>query len=162
MGDPYPEPASDLSQYFGSPPPAVLQVGQAEQVAALGATCWTQELQSGVPVESCLDSPGIPTPQTFLPVETQFAGKLRLPIPILPAGVSVFHTPVSPADILEPPANGMILWPYREGQTSYLLNQVEQDFQLELSPGLNVVYIHARWDGLGSAGYGFLVEARTP
>lgn len=162
MGDPYPEPASDLSQYYGSPPPAVLQVGQAEQVGALGATCWTQEMRAGVPVESCLDSPGMPTPQTFLPVDLQFSGTLRLHLPIDPDSVSVFHMPVSPADLLQPPADGLILWPYREGQITYLSNQVEQEFQLELSPGLNVVYINARWDGLGSAGYGFLVEAITP
>lgn len=161
-GDPYPEPASDLSQYYGNPPPAVLQVGQTEQVAALGATCWFQENQAGVPVESCQDSQGIPTPQTFLPVELQFSGRLRLDLPIDPDSVSVFHMPVSPADLLQPPADGLILWPFREGHIAYLSNQVEQDFQLELSPGLNVVYIDARWEGLGSAGYGFLVEAITP
>lgn len=162
LGDPYPEPGPDLSQYYGMPPPAILQVGQLEQVAALGATCWIQEVQAELPVESCLDSPGIPTPQTFLPVDLQFSGTLRLPLPIVPAGVAVFHTPVSPADILQPPADGLILWPYREGHITYLSNQVEQDFQLELSPGLNVLYIDARWEGLGSAGYGFLVEARIP
>jgi hypothetical protein len=160
--NPYPAPASDLAQYYGTPPLAALKATQGEQVAALGSTCWTQELQDGTPVESCLDSPGIPTPQTFLPVETQFIGRLRLPLPIPPAGVSIIHMPVSPADVLEPPAGGIILWPYREGNTILLSTEVEQDLQLELSPGLNVLYVNVRWDGLGSAGYGFLLEARTP
>jgi hypothetical protein len=162
LADPYPAPDPDLAQYYGTPPPAVLQAAQGEQVAALGATCWTQELRDSAPVESCLDSPGIPTPQTFLPVEALFTGRLRLLLPIPPAGVSIFHMPVSPADVLEPPAEGVILWPYREGETVLLPNQIEQELQLDLSPGLNVLYVNTRWDGLGSAGYGFLLEARTP
>lgn len=160
--NPYPAPALDLTQYYGTPPLATLKTTQGEQVAALGSTCWIQQLQDGSPVETCQDSPGIPTPQTFLPVETQFTGSLRLPLPIPPAGVSIVHMPVSPADVLEPPAGGIILWPYQEGETILLSNEVEQDLQLELSPGLNVVYVNARWDGLGSAGYGFLLEAKTP
>lgn len=161
-GDPYPAPAPDLTKYYGTPPLAVLQSAQGEQVAALGSTCWMQGLQDGSPAETCQDSPGIPTPQTFLPVGTQFGGHLSLPLPIPPAGVSIIHMPVSPADVLESPAGGIILWPYQEGDTILLSNEVEQDLQLELSPGLNVLYVNARWDGLGSVGYGFLLEARAP
>lgn len=161
-GDPYPSPTLDLTQYYGTPPLAVLNTDQGEQVAALGSTCWTQELRNGLPVEACLESPGISTPQTFLPVQAQFSGRLRLPLPIPPSGVSVFLMPVTPADVLQPPADGIILWPYREGDAIPLSNEIEQDLQLELSPGLNVLYVNARWDGLGSAGYGFLLEANAP
>jgi hypothetical protein len=161
-GEPYPAPITDLAQYYGAPPPAELRTAQGEQVAAIGSTCWTQELRDGAPVETCLESPGIPTPQTFLPVEAQFRGRLRLPLPIPPAGVSVFSMPVTPADVLEPPAGGIILWPYQEGNTTPLSNEIEQDLQLELSPGLNVLYVNARWDELGSAGFGFLLEVITP
>jgi hypothetical protein len=161
-GDPYPAPATDLAQFYGAPPPAQLRTAQGEQVAAVGSTCWTQELVDGAPVESCLENPGIPTPQTFLPVDTQFTGRLHLPLPIPPAGVSLFLMPVTPADVLEPPTDGVILWPYREGDAIPLSTEIEQDLQLELSPGLHVLYVNARWDGLGSAGFGFLLEARTP
>jgi hypothetical protein len=161
-GDPYPAPEPDLAQFYGAPPPAELRTAQGEQVAAVGSTCWTQELVDGAPVESCLESPGILTPQTFLPVDVQFNGRLRLPLPIPPAGVSIFLMPVTPADVMEPPADGMILWPYREGDAIPLSTENEQELQLELSPGLNVLYVNARWDGLGTAGFGFLLEARTP
>ncbi|MFO7622764.1 MAG: hypothetical protein R6V73_00295 [Anaerolineales bacterium] len=161
-GDPYPAPLPDLTQYYGAPLPAVLQTTQGEQMAALGSSCWTQELVDGAPVENCLENPGIPTPQTFLPVDTQFSGRLRLPLPIPPAGISIFVMPVTSADVLEPPADGVILWPYREGDAILLSTEIEQDLQLELNPGLNVLYVNARWDGLGAAGFGFLLEARTP
>ena len=69
---------------------------------------------------------------------------------------------VTPADVLEPPADGVILWPYHQGDAILLATEIEQDLQLELSPGLNVLYVNARWDGLGTAGFGFLLEARTP
>ena len=161
-GDPYPAPETDLAQFYGAPPPAELHTAQGGQVAALGSTCWTQELVDGAPVENCLENPGIPTPQTFLPVDTQFSGRLRLPLPIPPAGISIFLMSVTPADVLEPPADDVILWPYRQGDAILLATEIEQDLQLELSPGLNVLYVNARWDGLGTAGFGFLLEARTP
>jgi hypothetical protein len=161
-GDPYPQPASELEQYYDTPPQAILKVDQGEQVAALGSYCWTQEVRNGAPVEKCLDRQGIPTPQTFLPVNHQFTARLRLLLPVKPAGVSLFYMPVYPADALGPPADEIILWPYREGETIFLSNIIEQDLELELNPGLNVLYVNARWDDLGSVDYGFLLEVKGP
>jgi hypothetical protein len=162
LQNPYPEPEDSMAQYYGAPLPAVLVVGDQEQIAAIGSSCWTQVSGEGTPVEACLESPGIPTPQVFLPGEISFRGRLRLPLPYPPASLSVYSMQVTPADTLQPPADGTILWPYREGQTITLANDIEQDLQLELEPGLTVLYINARWEGLGSVGYGFLVDVVTP
>jgi hypothetical protein len=160
--NPYPEPASDLAGYYGTPPLAVLQVGEQSQTAALAGACWMQIGSDGTPGEACLDSSGILTPQGFLPSEVQFNGKLHLNLPLTPTAVSAYWNPVTPADVMEPPSEGTIRWPSQEGRSIILANEIEQDFQLELDPGLNVIHIYVQWEGLGSAGYGFLVEARVP
>jgi hypothetical protein len=160
--NPYPEPASNLAQFYGTPPLAVLTVGEQSQTAALAGACWMQIGSDGTPGETCLESSGILTPQGFLPSEVQFNGKLHLNLPLTPTAVGVYWIPVTPADVLEPPSDGTIRWPSREGRSTSLANEIEQDLQLELDPGLNVIHIYAQWEGLGSAGYGFLVEARVP
>ena len=160
--NPYPEPAGDLAQFYGTPPLAVLTVGEQSQTAALAGACWMQIGSDGTPGEACLDSTGILTPQGFLPSEVQFNGKLDLNLPLTPTAVSAYWIPVTPADVMEPPSDGTIRWPSREGRSTILANEIEQDLQIELDPGLNVIHIFVQWEGLGSAGYGFLVEARAP
>jgi hypothetical protein len=162
VANPYPEPAGDLAPYYGTPPLAVLTVGEQSQTAALTGACWMQIGSDGTAGEACLDSTGILTPQGFLPSEVQFNGKLHLNLPLTPTAVSAYWIPVTPADVMEPPSEGTIRWPSREGRSINLANEIEQDLQLELDPGLNVIHIYAQWEGLGSAGYGFLVEARVP
>lgn len=162
LQNPYPAPSEDLAQYYGTPPPAVLTTGEQAQTAALGSYCWIQEPDEGSNAEACLDSPGITTPQLFLAGEVQFMGRLRLPIPIPPASLSIYSMPVTPADVMQPPSDATILWSYLEGQTVTLVNEIEQELKLELQPGLNVLYVDARWEGLGSVGYGFLVDAVAP
>jgi hypothetical protein len=160
--DPYPEPADDLAGYYGTPPLAVLTVGEQSQTAVLAGACWMQVGSDGTLGEACLESNGILTPQGFLPSEVQFNGKLHLNLPLTPTAVSAYWIPVTPADVMEPPSEGTIRWPTREGRSTILENKIEQDLQFELEPGLNVIHIYVQWEGLGSAGYGFLVEARTP
>ncbi len=160
--DPYPGPADHLAQYYGTPPAAVLRVGNQEQVAALAAACWMQAGAEEPPSEVCSEDRDILTPQVFLPSGVELNGRLQFHIPVTPTAVAVFLMPVTPADVLEPPSGGTIRWPIREGQYITLENVTEQDLQLELAPGLNVLHVYAQWEGLGSVGYGFLVEAAAP
>jgi hypothetical protein len=160
--NPYPPPDNGISEYYGAPPAAVLFVGEQQQTAALGSYCWIQGMEEGSPVEGCQDSAGIPTPQVFLPGAVQFEGRLRLPLPFPPATLSVYTMPVTPADTVQPPSEGKIIWSYLEGTTIALAPETEQELQLELMPGLNVLYINAQWEGLGTVGYGFIVDAIVP
>jgi hypothetical protein len=160
--DPYPAPDDGLSQFYGTPPQAVLQVGGHEQTAAMASTCWVHTGSEGQPEEKCQEARDILTPQVFLPGEIQFTGQLRFNIPLKPTAVGVFLMPVIPTDVLEPPSEGIIRWQVKEGNYISLANEIEQDLQLELESGLNVLHVYAQWEGLGSVGYGFLIEAKKP
>jgi hypothetical protein len=137
------------------PPAATLVVNGQEQVSGIGSYCWSDP-DRGQAV--CADMMGIITPVEPQVVPSTFTAQFRLAPDSLPAEVSLQVIAVSPDDELQPVPAGTRAWPGGPGEQYVLPLEREPEVALSLEPGLYVLSLFARWEPLGDASYGFLVE----
>jgi len=137
------------------PPAATLVVDGQEQVSGIGSYCWS-DADRGQAI--CADMFGIITPVEPLVVPATFTAEFRLAPENPPAELSLHVMPVSPDDELQPVSAGTRAWPGGPGEQYVLPLDREPEVELTLEPGLHVLSLFARWEPLGDASYGFLVE----
>lgn len=140
------------------PPPAKLTINGQTQVAGVGTYCWQETKLSGQGTGVCADMIGIPTPATPLPARVGAEAELELPISDDPAGLFVTVVPVTADGTMENDFDENSWWQYQEGETVEVQLTSRQNFALDFEPGLYLITVQARWDGLGDVIYGFLVE----
>ena len=140
------------------PPLVTLDIAGNEQIAGLGSYCWRYE--NGAPF--CADWFDIPTAQEALSAESPLIASLRLPVerPVTESQLNVY--PVTVDDQVDREARGLRWWRPKSGAREQFTLALESETIVELSlePGLYVLSLFARWQGYGSASYGFLVEVR--
>ncbi|VVB97107.1 Uncharacterised protein [uncultured archaeon] len=137
------------------PPPAILAIGGKEQISGIGTYCWNEALRS-----TCADYEGIPTPEEPLNSSPQIAAHLSLPIKTSPQELRLQVIQVTKNDSIESHSQGQLVWRPGVGKDFTLPLESEQDVNLTLDPGLNVIVVFPRWKEEGSASYGFLVKVQ--
>ncbi len=156
---PTPPPEPTPPSQYPTPPLATMQIGETEQVAGLGTYCW--RAVNGAPM--CADMIGIPTARGALFTDSPIAAQLRLLAELSVTESALTVASVEAEDQLDVGARGMRWWwrPKRESmEQMWLPNEVETTVELELDPGLYILSLFARFQGLGDASYGFLVEVK--
>ena len=154
-----PSPAPTINSALRSvPPSATLEIGGIEQVSGQGSYCWQDE--RGAPL--CLDMIGIPTAQEPLAARSPFTARFYLSItqPLTYSRLTVH--PVILGEQLDSEARGWRWWrPNFDERNEYTLTPEGAKFiQLSLEPGLYVLSLFVRVQGMGDASYGFLVEVQ--
>jgi hypothetical protein len=138
------------------PPLAALTINGAVQTSGLGTYCWSDD-SKGMGI--CVDAIGIATPQEALLVKSPFTAQFAIPFEELLSEVVVTVRPVNPeSEMDEAGKDGWRWWMYAEGEHYELPVDGERSLDLELAPGIYVLDLFARWEQLGDASYGFLVQ----
>lgn len=149
-----PDSAAELS----APPSARLVIEGEEQISGQGSYCWRDE--RGAPL--CADRIGIPTAQEPLAAQSPFTARFNLFIsqPVTESQLRVF--PVTPDEQFDSEALGWRWWrPKFDAREEFTLTPGDAiSIELSLEPGLYVLSLFVRVQGVGDAGYGFLVEVR--
>ncbi len=135
------------------PPPATLTINGKEQISGIGSYCWNKADRS-----TCADYGGIPTPDKPLNAGSQITAHLSLPIKTPPQELSMQVIQVTENNSLEFRSTGQFLWSPGVGKEYTLPLESEQDVNLTLEPGLNVIVVFPKWKEGKDASYGFLVK----
>lgn len=147
------------SDFPTEPPPAILQIGEAEQVSGISGYCWT------VPGEDhgiCADGIGFTTPSESLVVASPFTARFINQFSTPMDSLMLSIRPLEPEDKLPEEPGGMYYW--RPNSTDQITkNPVPPNYEVELSlePGLYLFNYFAKWEEFGDASYGFLVEVSS-
>jgi hypothetical protein len=141
--------------YLGLPPAASFQIDAQTQVSGIGSYCWP-----GVAGQfsACADAIGIPTAQEPIRGETILTATLELPLEDPPTELQMRVEAVTEADEMEETARGLRWWPPKPVDPIQLPPETATAIPLSLEPGLYVISVFARWEGVGDVIYGFLVE----
>jgi hypothetical protein len=138
------------------PPPAILQIGEAEQVSGISGYCWT------VPGEDhgiCADGIGFGTQPEPLIVESPFVARFINQFSTPPDSLMLSVRPLEPEDKLPDEPGGMYWWrPSAEDQITKNPTPPHYEVELSLEPGLYLFNYFAMWGEIGDVSYGFLVE----
>ena len=109
---------------------------------------------------TCADYIGIPTPDEPLNASSQVVAHLSLPVKKPPQELRMQAIHVTENDTVESHSEGQLLWRPGVGKEFKLPLESEQDVNLTLEPGLNVIRVFPTWKEEGSASYGFLVKVQ--
>ncbi len=149
-----PTPVAPVSD---SPPAATLVINGQSQDLGIGTYCWPTATGD----ESiCADKIGIPTSQDPLSGESPILARFEFPLPD-PSELQLLAVPVSAENELEELAEGFRWWEPNSGEPYKLPLENSPEIELPLGPGLYVLRVFARWDGVGDVLYGFLVEVTS-
>ena len=143
------------SDFPTEPPPAILQIGEAEQVSGISGYCWT------VPGEDhgiCADGIGFGTQPEPLVVESPFVAHFTNSLGASMDSLMLSIRTLEPDDKLPEELGGMYWW--RPKSEDQILEYLSSPYEVELSlePGLYLFNYFATWEEFGDASYGFLVE----
>jgi hypothetical protein len=143
------------------PPPAILRVEGQEQVSGIGSYCWSEPTGTDTAVSVCADTFGVITPEEPLQVSAPLVARFRLAPEGKPTELALRVLAVSPEDEHQPSGPGWRAWPGGKGEWYSLALEREPEIELDLTPGLYVLDLFARWQGPGNVSYGFLLEAQA-
>lgn len=143
------------SDFPTEPPPAILQIGEAEQVSGISGYCWT------IPGEEhgiCADGIGFGTSSVPMMVEGSFVAGFTNPLSASLDSLSLSIRHLTLADKLQDEPGGMYWW--RPQSEEQILKRLSPTHEVELSliPGLYLFNYFAKWEGTGDVTYSFLVE----
>ena len=139
------------------PPPAVLEVDGKEQPSGIGSYCWLDPEQG---VSLCADMLGIITPENPLVVPSSFTGRFHLSPEEMPGELALRVIPVSAEDEILPSGEGWRAWPGAPGELYPLPLERTPEIALDLTPGMHILELFARWEEWGDVSYGFLLEVQ--
>lgn len=138
-------PANDVE-----PAPATLTIRGQSRLGGIGSYCWAN---------ICADMIGIPTMPEPMKAESPVAATLTLPFERSPQTVNLSVYRATDDAELDESAREYRWWrPEQEVQSQQLAPILEQDFTLELEPGLYILSVFAAVEDGGDVSYGFLVN----
>jgi hypothetical protein len=137
------------------PPLATLTVQGVTQPSAIGTYCWSEESKG-----LCADAIGLPTPQDALSTDSPTTATLFLPLATVPTELNLMIIPVTAVDEMQGNAQGYRWWNIQGGQYTELQLQTQQDFPIDLDPGLYVIGLSVWWESKGDVQYGFLLDVQ--
>jgi WD40 repeat protein len=151
---------SPLEKYFGQPSAAALETNGQTQTGGIGSYTWIKEENGHTGTQVHADAIGLPTPKEALLVTSPLHGRLYLPIPDPPAYLALAVMAVTPGEEVRPDLSSSYrFWNPIWGMAQSLPLNANAEFDLlSLDPGLYVLQVSARWQGLGGVYYGFLVQ----
>jgi hypothetical protein len=146
------------SDFPSEPPPAILQIGEAEQVSGISGYCWTVP---GKDHGICADGIGFGTSSDPLVVESTFVARFTNPLSEAMDSLMLSVRPLEPDDKLPDEPGGLYWW--RPKSKDQILEHLSPPYEVELTlePGLYLFNYFATWEEFGDASYGFLVEVAS-
>lgn len=147
------------SDFPSEPSPAILQIGEAEQVSGISGYCWT------IPGEDhgiCADGIGFGTSPEPLIVESPFVARFISQLSTPPDSLMLSVRTLEPEDKLPDEPGGLYWW--RPQSKDQILENLTPPYEVELAldPGLYLFNYFAEWQEYGDVSYGFLVEVTPP
>jgi hypothetical protein len=138
----------------------VLTIAGQEQFSGIGSYCWATPEGTEPSTAICADMIGIPTAEGPLATDSPFTASFQLEPEETPDELILHVIPVTAEDEMESWADGSRSWSYQPGERYTLPLEREPVIELSLDPGLYVLNLFGRWDSLGDASYGFLVDVQ--
>ncbi len=145
------------------PPSLTLTINGLTQNSGTGSYCWNASPEKAAGRVDCVDVAGIPTAAEPLvladfPAEAEF----RLETDRMPDSVILSVQPVTAAAELAGPDDAQRWWQPGEGWSGSLPADNPFTYKFDKDEfggnGLYVIQVHCVWQGVGDAGYGFLVQ----